>query len=409
MGTAVATFEDRPALSPTLSKFFQENKNIQDKDTVPSLSIEGSKWAVVLNGEKTVLTKTDSDGDRVPVTTFKVIVLDQSPQRGRAYYGEDAYDPKKTKMPECWSDDCVTPSKNVAKPQCANCAACPKSAKGSGKKVGEKETVACSQYQMIAVVPASDFSFEPLRLKLSITSIWDGQNKENDAAGWFAFKNYTDYLRAHGVDHTALVVTKMKFDSTAGISYPKILFSRDKFLTEEQLNVLVPVIQSDKVKQLISASWTPNGRDGTHVSELTGPEAMIAEKAAQAAKDVTPKGPTPEEVATKAAAEAAAKAEADKAAKKAAKKAAAEEAARVAAEAAAAAAKAATDEDEDEDVALPGTAAAAPTQAASGAKAGATQAKETPAASSAAGKPATAAAAGAPAGLSDLLSKWGDD
>jgi hypothetical protein len=408
MGTSLTTFEDRPALSPHHAKFFEENKNIQDKQTVPSLSFEGKNWHIALNGEKTTIQKKDADGDVVAVTTLKVVILDQNPVRGRAYYGNKAYDPKQAAMPECWSDDNVTPSKFVKTPVAPNCAGCPMSEKGSRKSDNGKETKACSEHQFIAVVPAFNLDHEPLRMKLPITSIWDGQNKANDEAGWFAFKNYTDFLRAHQVDHTAMLVTKMKFDSAVGITYPKVLFARDRFLSDEEIDKLVPVIQSEKVKALISTSWTPNGVDGVRHGQISGP---ADDKAAAAAKDVSsPTGPTAEEIAAQqaaAAAEAAAKAAQEKAEKKAAKLAAAEAAK---AELAARLAEAADDDDEGE-IIQPGTAAAAPTQAASGAKAGAPKEPATPAASSAAGKPAMAAAATGkpPAGLGALLSKWGDD
>ena len=115
MAQELTMFADRPALSPKHSKFFEENKNIPDRQTVPSISYEGKKWTIVLNGEKHVVQKQDADGDLVPVTTLKVVVLDQNPVRGRAYY-EGAYNPETVTMPRCWSDDSVTPSKFVPSP-----------------------------------------------------------------------------------------------------------------------------------------------------------------------------------------------------------------------------------------------------------------------------------------------------
>ena len=79
MAQELTTFADRPALSPKYSKFFEEHKNIQDRATVPSVSYEGKKWTLVLGGEKRVVQKRDADGDLVPVTTLKVVVLDQNP------------------------------------------------------------------------------------------------------------------------------------------------------------------------------------------------------------------------------------------------------------------------------------------------------------------------------------------
>lgn len=405
MAQELTTFADRPALSPKHSKFFEEHKNIQERATVPSVSYEGKKWTLVLGGEKRVVQKRDADGDLVPVTTLKVVVLDQNPVRGRAYY-EGAYNPETVTMPRCWSDDSVTPSKFVPEPVSKNCANCPMSAKGSRKSDDptKKDLVACSQHQFIAVVPASDLNHEPLRMKLAITSIWDGKNKANDEAGWFAFKNYTDFLRANGVDHTGLVVTKMKFDSSVGITYPKVLFARDRFLTDEDMEILVPVIQSQKVKQLISTSWTPNGVDGAKQGAISGP---ADDDAADAAKDVTPKGQSLEEksAATQAAVDRAAKDKANaEAAEKAARKAAKVAAAQAAAEAAAAAAKAAAEDDEDDAVVT--TKARAKVDAdddepvAVKATAKADKAK--------ADKPAAAVPAGVPEGMAELLGKWGD-
>ena len=406
MAQELTTFADRPALSPKYSKFFEENKNIQDRQTVPSISYEGKKWTIVLNGEKNIVQKRDSDGDLVPVTTLKVVVLDQNPVRGRAYY-EGAYNPETVSMPKCWSDDSVTPSKHVSEPVSKNCATCPMSVKGSRKSDDptKKELVACSQHQFIAVVPAFDLNHEPLRMKLAITSIWDGKNKANDEAGWFAFKNYTDFLRANGVDHTGLVVTKMKFDSTVGIGYPKVLFARDRFLTDEDMDGLVPIIQSPKVKQLISTSWTPNGVDGVKQGAISGP---ADDEAAEKAKDVTPKGPTAEEIAVKAAQDAAAKSLAEKDARKAAKVAAAQAAADAAKAAAEAAAKAAEDEDDDAPVVtkareIVGADDDEPVAPKAAAKADKPKSKAEPKAT-----PTIAVPAGVPAGMAELLGKWGD-
>ena len=405
MAQELTTFADRPALSPKYSKFFEENKNIQDRQTVPSISYEGKKWTIVLNGEKHIVQKKDADGDLVPVTTLKVVVLDQNPVRGRAYY-EGAYNPETVTMPRCWSDDSVTPSKFVKEPCAANCATCPMSAKGSRKSDDptKKELVACSQHQFIAVVPAFDLNHEPLRMKLAITSIWDGKNKANDEAGWFAFKNYTDFLRANGVDHTGLVVTKMKFDSTVGIGYPKVLFARDRFLTDEDMDVLVPIIQSQKVKQLISTSWTPNGVDGVKQGAISGP---ADDEAAEKAKDVTPKGPTAEEIAVKAAQDAAAKSLAEKDARKAAKVAVAQAAADAAKAAAEAAAKAAEDDDDEPVVTkareIVGADDDEPVAPKAAAKADKPKSKAEPKAT-----PTIAVPAGVPAGMAELLGKWGD-
>ena len=328
-----------PQLPAEMAAFFEEQTNIPPKQTTPTLSFGGKTWAISLNGEATKLVRKNEDGDEVPVSIFRGIILDWNKRRGRAYY-DGPYDPAKPGVPACWSDDGVTPSEDVKEPQCAKCADCPMAVKGSKITEQAKASVACSEHRMVVVVPASKPDFEPLRLKLPITSDYDGQSPEHEAAGWFAFKNYMDLLRARGVDHSAKLVTKMKFDPNK--EYPKVLFSVDKWVEPAVLKNLIPVIQSDTVKNLLSGTWTPAGADGEKVEGATG-------------KSVLDK-PIDQEAAAKAAAFKTAREAEDKAAKAAAK--AEAKAKREAAEAAAklTAAKKAVYDDEEGDVVLPGVA-----------------------------------------------------
>jgi hypothetical protein len=59
-----------------------------------------------------------------------------------------------------------------------------------------------------------------------------------EAQGWRAFQQYTDFLKANGVTHTAMLVTKMKFDSNE--AYPKIFFGADRWLTPEEIAQVKP-------------------------------------------------------------------------------------------------------------------------------------------------------------------------
>jgi hypothetical protein len=389
MSNALAILDQRPtSLSTETTQFFDENTNIPDKVTTPSLTYSGKTWAISLNGESTKLMKKNSDGDEEPLSVMRVVILDWNKRRGRAYY-EGAYDSAKPGMPLCWSDDGVTPNSHIGTPQCATCDKCPKSIKGSKVTEQGKGVVACSEHRMLAVVPAGKLDIGPLRLKLAVTSDYDGQSPEHEAEGWFAFKGYADMLRARQVPHTAMLVTKMKFDKNK--EYPKVLFSVDKWLPEDTLQSLMPVIKGDEVKKLLSGTWTPAGADGKLIEGTTAETTVDDGAAAQAAADA------------KANAEkvAAAKVAADKAAKKAAKQADADAAAAAAAAAAkAAAAKAAADDDDDDDegemvMLAPGSPEPAkPSQAA-----------PTKIATTAAAAPAAAV----PAALGALLDEWKDD
>jgi hypothetical protein len=272
------------------------------------------------------------------------------------------------------------------------------SVKGSKVSEGGKQVTACSEHRMLAVVPANNIDEDhALRLKIAITSDWDGQSPDNTANEWFGFKNYVDMLRARQCPHTGLLVTKMKFDTNA--QWPKIIFQRGDWLDAGSLLKVKELIKSEKVKQLISGTWTPNGRDGVKIADDEGEATEVVEPK-------KPTGPTPEQAAAKAA---AIKAEEDAKAEKAAAeaKAAAKakriaEAQAVAAAAAEAARRAAEEDDEGE--AVPVSAAAAPA-AVVAEKPKATTTK--PKATAAVAATATAAPTGPPAGLDDLLKDWG--
>jgi len=390
VSNALALFDNPAAVPSHVAKFMGEESNIADRVTVPSLSYEGKAWTIVLNGERTRLERKDADGETAPVTVFKAVILDYGKRRGRAYY-EGAYDPSKPGAPLCSSDDGITPDKNIAEPQSSKCETCPMAVKGSKVTENGKAIAACSQHRMLAVVPAGQLGFEPLRLKISITSDWD-KNEEMMKTGWFAFNNYTDFLRSKGVQHTAALVTKMKMDPDA--VHPKVIFSPDRWLTAEELAIVAPVTKSEKVQGLLRGTWTAAGVDGVRRDDDNPAAQVLANR---------PAGPTPEQiaaaeqeaaVAAKAAADAAAaKAKADA---KAAKKAAADAAAKAAAEAAAAA-KAAEDDEDEGSIVLPGTPAAAAAETAKPVAAAATTSK-----------PAPAAAGGVPADVAALLSDWGE-
>jgi hypothetical protein len=371
MSSELTLFERPADLPAEVATFLDEETNIPPKQTVPSLSYEGKTWTISLEGEKTKLMRKNADGESEPITTFSVIILDWNKRRGRSYY-EGAYDPNKPLPPVCWSEDGVKPHDSITDPQCATCAKCPMSVKGSKVTEQGKAVVACSEHRMIVVVPASKPEFQPLRMKLAQTSDWDGQSSDQEAQGWYAFKNYTDMLRARGVDHTAEIVTKMRFDPDS--TWPKVMFKADKRVDTPVLIKLIPVIKGDEVKKLMAGGWTPAGVDGEKIEKAEAPDLSVKTEAELVAE-------------VKAAKE---KATAEKAAKKAATD------AKAAAEAAVAARK--STEEGDEGVILPGEEAAP----------AATSPKEkaTPKAGKAAAPKTEPAATSTDAQLEALMHEW---
>jgi len=288
MGNNLAILDQGPpALPAELAEQFDENSNLPERVTVPSLSYAGKVWSINMNGEQTLIQGKNSDGDLVPLPVMRVIILDWAKNRGRAYYA-GAYDPAKTTMPDCWSDDGEKPSQYVKEPVNDVCKTCKNAAKGSKVTDAGKETTACSLHRMLAVVPSSKpFDFPPLRLKLAVTSDFDSKSPDQEANGWFSFRPFTDQLKARGVKHTAQLIVKMKFDPS--VAFPKVLFALDKWTPTETLEKLMPVIMGDEVKNLISGSWTPNGVDGVPAEAMAEP----VEETTAPAPAATAKAPAP--------------------------------------------------------------------------------------------------------------------
>jgi uncharacterized Zn-binding protein involved in type VI secretion len=259
MTNALTIFD--PANVPDHIKTFNEtHTNIGDKTSVDSLTYKGKIWTVAVSGTKTPLMKKNEDGDDEPRSTLPVVLLDYNKRRGRSYYSGGYVDDRPA-VPDCWSPDGITPDPTSTALQSDKCATCPMAVKGSKTTEQGAQTTACSQFRMAAIALYRKWDMPPLRLRLAITSDYDAKGaKANEAKGWYAFQQLTDLLRARGVKHTASVVIRLKFDPA--VAYPKVLFSPVGWTTEEEIEILAPLSESDEVKQLLSPTYTPNGGDG---------------------------------------------------------------------------------------------------------------------------------------------------
>lgn len=233
--------------------FGEEDNNIVDKLSIPQLRFKGKQWSVTMDGEQQVLTRKGEDGDE-PVPVVKLIILDMNPHRSRAYYA-GAYDPEKNSPPTCASVNSIHPDADVAEPQATACANCPMAAKGSKITDTNAAGVACSSFRRLAVTFAGRPTIGPLLLRLPQTSLYDKDNKEQEAKGWYAYDQYLDFLRARGVKNTAAIVTAVKFDPSVDVSYPKLLFSAKEWISAEDLAV-VKQVKAEKAEDLMKIIGT---------------------------------------------------------------------------------------------------------------------------------------------------------
>lgn len=238
------------AMPDYFADIFGEATNIPPKMTVPQLSVKGSKFRIIMDGEETVMTRLNPDtNEQEPISLMKLVVLNMGKRAARTYNSKP-YDPNNVTPPDCFSLDGEKPDPTASSPQSKTCASCPMSQKGSKISAASgKAITACTMQRRLAVVPASKLNFEPLLLRLAPTSSWDKNNESNEGQGWFAWQQYLDFISARGVKHTAAIVTMVKFDSTA--EYPKLLFKPERLLTQEEASQIKDVWNSEKVRALL--------------------------------------------------------------------------------------------------------------------------------------------------------------
>lgn len=260
MSTDVTLFGSSAGLPAHISSAFSDMPtNIKPKDSIPSLSFRGKAWRMKIEGEETLLTRV-VDGDAVPIPSIQVIVLGVHANRSRNYF-EGAFVEGENKSPSCWSTNGVTPDMDVEKPIAASCASCPMSVKGSKVTESGKDITACATLRRLVVIPPSKLDMTPLLLKIPQTSMWDKDNKAAEAEGYYAWDQYTQFLRSRGVPHTAAVVTKIKFDSNA--THPKLLFNAVSWVDDSK---------ASKVKELVNSQIVKDLLEGTHNAEFVAAE-----------------------------------------------------------------------------------------------------------------------------------------
>lgn len=424
MTTALIPF-DGGAVPAHLAAMFDAEGNIAARQTIDQLSSRGKTWRMVIAGEETVLTRPSKDnpGESEPVPIVSLVVLDHNKGRSRAFY-KGEYESGKNAAPDCYSGDGITPDASVAEPCAATCATCPNSVKGSKVSPAGKAMPACSVFKRLAVAPTGKIAeFPVMLLRLAQTSVWDKDNKENEAKGWYAWDQFLDMMRAKGVKHTASVECRVKFDTRA--EYPKLLFNAGRWLNPDEASAAMTKIKTDAdvIKKIITGVGDDDGVMG-HAAPVErdptpGTPGTATKTPAAAASVVDPAvaaAAAQQAIADQELARIAAEAEAEKqrkAAAKAKKLKAAQDAA-AAAQAAAAAAAAAAESDDEDDAGDGGFGGVSLTPAAPASPASlgmatnkAAPVAETPAAAAPVAGAATVLS-GTPAALADLLNNWDD-
>lgn len=249
----------------------------------PVISIKGKTFAVVRDGERTVLTK-NLDGEEIPVPSIDVVIIKANKQNSKVFYIKGYQEGAENQKPDCFSNNGTSPDPSIEKPQAKSCAVCPHNQWGS--KIGDNggKGKACSDSVRLAVAQP-DLINDPHLLRVPPATIK-------------ALGEYGKALAKRGVPYTA-VVTKISFDMESPT--PKLTFRATGFLSDAVYAQTQEVAQGDVVAAILGVEGALAAPESEATADLKGepPKAVAAAKpAAPAPAPSKAKTVTDEEVAT---------------------------------------------------------------------------------------------------------------
>lgn len=184
------------------------NAEVVTAAAYPHISIKGKTWAVVRDGQRTVLQKQDEDGEMAPVQRIEVAVV-RANMKSKVFYlkkfkeGDENMAP-----PDCYSLDGLAPSPNASNKQHTNCQICPHNQWGSRiSDDGEAKGRACADQVRMAIATPDKLD-DPYLLRVPPASIK-------------LFKEAVKIAKSRNIPYNALVY-RLGFDAEA--ASPKITF-----------------------------------------------------------------------------------------------------------------------------------------------------------------------------------------
>jgi hypothetical protein len=203
----------------------------------PVISIKGKTFAIVRDGERTVIPNPKDPES--PATSIEVVIIKANKNTSKVFYlkGYDK-DSSEGQKPDCYSNDGIAPAADAQNPQSKKCATCPHNQWGS--RVTDKGTSkgkACADTVRLAVAPAGQLN-DPMLLRVPPASIR-------------TLGEFGQTLAKRGVGYN-MVVTKIAFDAEA--ESPKLTFKPIGFLDEDGFAEVREVMESKIVSDILGAS-----------------------------------------------------------------------------------------------------------------------------------------------------------
>lgn len=202
----------------------------------PVISIKGKVFAVVRDGERTVLTK-DIDGEKIPAPSIDVVLMKANKGTSKVFYAKGYTEGAEGVKPDCFSSTGDKPDPSIEKPQAKSCATCPHNQWGS--KIGDNGSKgkACQDSVRMAIA-TPDMLNDPYLLRVPPASIR-------------SLGEYGDMLKKRGVGYN-MVVTKIGFDMEAPT--PKLTFKPVGFLDEAAFGQVQETLKLDVVKNILGGA-----------------------------------------------------------------------------------------------------------------------------------------------------------
>lgn len=197
-------------------------------ESVPRISIKGSRFRIIEGGTETVLDTTSLD----------VVIVGANPRLSKTWYAKAWTPEAEPSSPDCFSLDGVGPDSQATAPQNDLCASCPQNAWGSKVTPQGKQIKACSDLKRLAVVAADDPTGPTYLLAVTPAAL----------AG---LSQYHKDLSVRGIP-AEIVRTKVSFDTNA--SFPKLAFSFGGFLDAETQAEVDKLFGTDAVKEITGES-----------------------------------------------------------------------------------------------------------------------------------------------------------
>lgn len=229
--------------STSLPDFLKEAGGYRDEGMAvgiapkaPKLSFTtGKQWTITDDGQTVMLQATVTDGQgrsqTIAAQNVRGVIVASSGTLTKAWY-EKAYVPGTNAAPDCFSNDGKTPAPGVAKPQCANCAMCPKNAFGSHPVTGRGK--ACGDRKLIVValdsMPDKLATFNVPTMSLQSLANIDGQ------------------LRSKNIPLQSVM---MEFTFDPAVTYPAVKIGAVGFIGKEHFEKFRQAADSEEVRQLL--------------------------------------------------------------------------------------------------------------------------------------------------------------